>query len=139
MDLWPNNSCRVIAFAFFYSSISNMILVGCLAVLSYFRVCKTLYYELGVMDYKLFVLPIAIPAVISVPVSFISFYFVLIYLIYKLLIKNYYLKGLGTFRAWWILVLYKPNFIIHSFDLTLRWYHRPNSLYILLHCHFLRN
>jgi hypothetical protein len=68
MSLWSEYSCKIVALVFFYCSLSNMILVGCLAVLSYFRVCKTMYYELGIMDYKLFLLPIVFPALISVPV-----------------------------------------------------------------------
>ncbi|CAB4374069.1 unnamed protein product [Rhizophagus irregularis] len=67
MKPWPDHSCKIVSLVFFYSSLSNMILVGCLAVLSYFRVCKTMYYELGIMDYKLFLLPIVFPALISVP------------------------------------------------------------------------
>ncbi|RIA97266.1 hypothetical protein C1645_300876 [Glomus cerebriforme] len=75
MELWPEHSCKIVAFTFFYSALSNMILVGCLAILSYFRVCKTMYYELGIFDYKLFLLPIVFPALISIPVcSFIYVY-----------------------------------------------------------------
>ncbi|RGB40108.1 hypothetical protein C1646_739778 [Rhizophagus diaphanus] len=67
MKPWSDYSCKIVSLVFFYSSLSNMILVGCLAVLSYFRVCKTMYYELGIMDYKLFLLPVVFPALISVP------------------------------------------------------------------------
>jgi hypothetical protein len=101
MKPWPDYSCKIVSLVFFYSSLSNMILVGCLAVLSYFRVCKTMYYELGIMDYKLFLLPIVFPALISVPVCSLNIFssFLKIY-IYKNTNKFYvYLKAWSHFGS----------------------------------------
>jgi len=66
-QLWDDYSCKLVAASFYYFAISNMFLVGSLSVLSYFRVCRTVYYELGWLDYKLFLFPIVLPAVITAP------------------------------------------------------------------------
>ncbi|CAI2178154.1 10512_t:CDS:2 [Funneliformis geosporum] len=66
-QLWHGHSCEILAASFYYFAISNMLLVGSLSVLSYFRVCKTIYYELGLFDYKLFLLPIVLPVVMTIP------------------------------------------------------------------------
>ncbi|CAG8646514.1 4933_t:CDS:2 [Acaulospora morrowiae] len=51
---WPEAQCRIIGgFTFFFIS-CNMTLVGLLAFLTYLRICRRWYLDLGKYDYKLF-------------------------------------------------------------------------------------
>ncbi|GBC06480.1 hypothetical protein RclHR1_06870011 [Rhizophagus clarus] len=64
---WPEQSCKIMGLMFYFFAIFNMILVGSVAVITYLRVCKAMNIDTGVLDYKLFICPLIVPIVLSVP------------------------------------------------------------------------
>ncbi|CAG8581795.1 2961_t:CDS:2 [Diversispora eburnea] len=50
---WPENKCRIIGAITFFFIGCNMILVGTLAVLTYLRICRKWYIDLGASKYWL--------------------------------------------------------------------------------------
>ncbi|CAG8438409.1 9835_t:CDS:2 [Acaulospora morrowiae] len=51
---WPEAQCRIIGGLTFFFISCNMTLVGSLALLTYLRICRRWYLDLGKYDYKLF-------------------------------------------------------------------------------------
>ncbi|CAG8652099.1 19491_t:CDS:2, partial [Cetraspora pellucida] len=62
---WPEDDCRLIGGATFFLVACNMILVGSLAMLTFLRICRKWYIDLGKYDYKLFAFLISLSFVLS--------------------------------------------------------------------------
>ncbi|CAG8456666.1 10657_t:CDS:2 [Funneliformis mosseae] len=69
---WLGTSCKIVSASFYIASIGNMILVCELSILSWSRVCKKTYAQLGKFDYRMFIAPCLIPFIITIP-AFNSF------------------------------------------------------------------
>ncbi|RIA97264.1 hypothetical protein C1645_752904 [Glomus cerebriforme] len=64
---WPEQSCKILGLNFYFFASFNMTLVGSLALITYLRVCKAMNINTGLLDYKLFIFPILISTVLSIP------------------------------------------------------------------------
>ncbi|CAG8807034.1 32829_t:CDS:2, partial [Racocetra persica] len=62
---WPEDDCRLIGGVTFFLVSCNMILVGSLAMLTFLRICRKWYIDLGKCDYKLFAFLISLSFVLS--------------------------------------------------------------------------
>ncbi|CAG8478714.1 2421_t:CDS:2 [Dentiscutata erythropus] len=62
---WPTDDCRLIGGVTFFFISCNMILVGSLAMLTFLRICRKWYIDLGKCDYKLFAFLISLSFVFT--------------------------------------------------------------------------
>ncbi|CAG8636463.1 4218_t:CDS:2, partial [Gigaspora margarita] len=62
---WPEPSCSVIAGGFFFGSVSSISFVGTSSIMSWLIVCKKTQFKLGAYDYKLFILPLGLSAILT--------------------------------------------------------------------------
>ncbi|CAG8472963.1 16416_t:CDS:2 [Dentiscutata heterogama] len=62
---WPTDDCRLIGGVTFFLVSCNMILVGSLAMLTFLRICRKWYIDLGKCDYKLFAFLISLSFVFT--------------------------------------------------------------------------
>ncbi|KAF0526954.1 hypothetical protein F8M41_013836 [Gigaspora margarita] len=62
---WPELSCSVIAGGFFFGSVASISFVGTSSIMSWLIVCKKTQFKLGAYDYKLFILPLGLSAILT--------------------------------------------------------------------------